>query len=245
MVLRERQVARARYAEAMIADGAAVDALRMLEQWVAESPLDEAAHALLIRALHRTGQRWQAFAVYRSVRRRLVDELGVEPGPELAAAHTAALDAVGPARTVPLTPDLAQYEQAFRLFEAGGVGAASPFFIVDELPRAVEFYRDRLGFEVTVSAPDPEPFFAIVRRNDVQFLLKVVGGNVGPQPNRTRHPYARWDAFVNVPDPDALAIEFESRGVAFSMPLADTDDGLRGFEVADADGYVLFLGRPR
>jgi len=31
----------------------------------------------------------------------------------------------------------------------------------------------------------------------------------------------------------------------FFEPLADTDDGLRGFEVQDADGYVLFFGRTR
>jgi DNA-binding SARP family transcriptional activator/catechol 2,3-dioxygenase-like lactoylglutathione lyase family enzyme len=237
MLLRERQVARTRYAESMIAAGAAVEALPALERWVAESPLDEAAHALLIRALHRSGQRWQAFDVYRSVRRRLVDDLGVEPGPELAAAHTAALDADSQAPLVP--PD------RFREFgdRAGAVGSASPFFIVDELPRAVEFYRDRLGFEVTLTAPDPEAFFAVVRRNDAQFLLKVVG--VGPRPNRSRHPYARWDAFVYVPDPDGLAVEFGGRGVEFSAPLADTDDGLRGFEVVDADGYLLFFGRPR
>jgi hypothetical protein len=30
-----------------------------------------------------------------------------------------------------------------------------------------------------------------------------------------------------------------------SQPLKDDDDGLRGFEVTDADGYVLFFGRPR
>jgi len=48
-----------------------------------------------------------------------------------------------------------------------------------------------------------------------------------------------------VPDPDGLADEFGGRGVEFSAPLADTDDGLRGFEVADADGYLLFFGRPR
>ena len=28
-------------------------------------------------------------------------------------------------------------------------------------------------------------------------------------------------------------------------PLKDTDDGLRGFELQDADGYVLFFGRAR
>lgn len=35
-----------------------------------------------------------------------------------------------------------------------------------------------------------------------------------------------------------------SRNVEFSEPLKDTDDGLRGFELKDADGYVLFFGRP-
>jgi hypothetical protein len=63
-------------------------------------------------------------------------------------------------------------------------------------------------------------------------------------PNRSRHPDARWDAYVHVPDPDALADEFRDRGVTFSAPLTDTDDGLRGFELTDHDGYVLFFGRP-
>ena len=125
------------------------------------------------------------------------------------------------------------------------LGSVSPFFIVTELQRAVEFYRDLLGFEVTVTATDAEPFFAIVRRDGVQFLLKVVGEGVGSQPNRTRHPHARWDAFIHVPDPDTLAGELNDRGVTFSAPLADTDDGLRGFEVSDADGYLLFFGHPR
>jgi hypothetical protein len=48
-----------------------------------------------------------------------------------------------------------------------------------------------------------------------------------------------------VPDPDALAVELAARGVTFSAPLTDTHDGLRGFELADPDGYVLFFGRPK
>ena len=77
-------------------------------------------------------------------------------------------------------------------------------------------------------------------------MLKAVG--VDPLPNYTRdvnQGSARWDAYLNVPDPDALAAEFTSRGVEFSRPLQDDDDGLRGFELKDADGYVLFFGRPR
>jgi hypothetical protein len=55
---------------------------------------------------------------------------------------------------------------------------------------------------------------------------------------------ARWDAYLNVPDPDALAAEFSSRGVAFFEPLKDGDDS-RGFEIKDADGYLLFFGHHR
>jgi hypothetical protein len=44
---------------------------------------------------------------------------------------------------------------------------------------------------------------------------------------------------------EALAAEFASHNVKFSEPLKDTHDGLRGFELKDADGYVLFFGRPR
>jgi hypothetical protein len=77
-------------------------------------------------------------------------------------------------------------------------------------------------------------------------MLKDIG--VDPVPNYTRDVkkgIARWDAYLYVPDPDALAAEFASRNVEFWEALTDTDDGLRGFEVKDADGYVLFFGHPR
>jgi catechol 2,3-dioxygenase-like lactoylglutathione lyase family enzyme len=125
------------------------------------------------------------------------------------------------------------------------LSAVSPLFVVGDLQRALTFYRERLGFEVTHQAPAPDPFFAIVARDGVQLMLKVVAEDVGALPNRSRHPDARWDAYVHVADPDALAVEFRDRDVPFSAALTDTDDGLRGFELADHDGYLLFFGRPR
>ena len=123
------------------------------------------------------------------------------------------------------------------------ISGISPFFIVSDLPSALSFYRDRLGFEITFQAPDDKPFFGIVQRGQAMIMFKDVG--VHPLPNYKREPAARWDAYVDVPDPDALAVEFGSRNVEFSEPLKDTHDGLRGFELRDADGYVLFFGRPR
>jgi catechol 2,3-dioxygenase-like lactoylglutathione lyase family enzyme len=123
------------------------------------------------------------------------------------------------------------------------IASISPSFIVRNVTAAISFYRDKLGFEVAHQQPDHDPFFAIVQRDGAMIFIKSVG--VEPVPNCKRHRYARLDAYVSVPDPDALAAEFASRGVKFSSPLQDTHDGLRGFELEDADGYVLFFGRPR
>lgn len=123
------------------------------------------------------------------------------------------------------------------------ISGISPFFIVHDAAASLAFYRDSLGFEITFQEPEHDPFFGIVSRGRVMIMLKDVG--VDPLPNYKRQPEARWDAYVYVPDPDALAAEFTSRHVDFSAPLKDTHDGLRGFEIQDADGYVLFFGRPR
>ena len=123
------------------------------------------------------------------------------------------------------------------------ISGVAPFLIVRSVPAALSFYRDRLGFDITFQGPPDDIFFGIVERGAAMIMLKDVG--IDPLPNREREPGARWDAYLHVDDPDALAAEFSSREVAFSEPLKDTDDGLRGFEVTDVDGYVLFFGGPR
>jgi catechol 2,3-dioxygenase-like lactoylglutathione lyase family enzyme len=124
------------------------------------------------------------------------------------------------------------------------IAAISPSFIVSDVARTIAFYCEKLGFETTFRQPDINPFFAIIRRDGAQILVKSEGG-VAPQPNHTRHRHLRWDAFVYVAEPDALAAEFADHGASFSELLSDTHDGLRGFEITDPDGYVLFFGRPR
>ena len=123
------------------------------------------------------------------------------------------------------------------------ISGISPFFIVKDAAAALSFYRDQLGFDIMFQEPSEDPFFGIVQRGRAMIMLKDVG--VDPLPNYKREPQARWDAYFYVPDPDALAAEFSSRNVEFSEPLKDTHDGLRGFELKDTDGYVLFFGRPR
>jgi catechol 2,3-dioxygenase-like lactoylglutathione lyase family enzyme len=118
-----------------------------------------------------------------------------------------------------------------------------PFFIVSGVDRTIAFYRQKLGFEVWHQEPHREPFFAILGRDGAMLFVKA--GKAEPQPNATRDPAMRWDAYLAVRDPDALCAEFSGRGAEFSELLKDTHDGLRGFEITDPDGYVLFFGRPR
>ena len=123
----------------------------------------------------------------------------------------------------------------------------APLFIVRDVPASLAFYRDQLAFEVTFQGPAPSDiFFGIVERGGAMIMVKAI--DVEPIPNCTRdvgHGHVPWDAYMHVPDPDALAAEFSLRGVEFKEPIHDNSDNLRGFTVADPDGYVLYFGRPR
>jgi catechol 2,3-dioxygenase-like lactoylglutathione lyase family enzyme len=117
----------------------------------------------------------------------------------------------------------------------------SPFFIVANLPGSVGFYVQKLGFEAKYMGPDEDPYFAMVSRGPVSFMLK---GSGEPIPNHTRYEWARWDAFISITDPDALFEELRAKEVFFNQQLMDDTDNIRGFCVTDPNGYRLFFGRP-
>jgi hypothetical protein len=126
------------------------------------------------------------------------------------------------------------------------LGGASPLFIVRNVPQVLAFYRDKLGFDITFQGPEENDiFFGIVQRGRAMIMFKDV--DVEPVPNHTRdigHGIARWDAYIYVPDPDALAAEFSTRNVEFATPLTNNSDDLRGFEIKDLNGYIIYFGRP-
>ncbi|WP_168220603.1 BTAD domain-containing putative transcriptional regulator [Streptomyces sp. RFCAC02] len=114
-------------AEAELARGRAAAVVGELSDLVRAHPLRERLHALLMTALHRSGRRSDALAAYRTARKVLVAELGLEPGPELraleahiltgrgaGAADTAGSGTVTPGR--PPTPPPAQLPMDVRGF---------------------------------------------------------------------------------------------------------------------------------
>jgi DNA-binding SARP family transcriptional activator len=90
--LRERHRATTfSWVEANLAAGQANRLIPTLRELVTDDPLSEYAWLLLIRALHRGGHTGSAIAAYHEVRRLLVSELGIEPGPDLQQAHLSIL----------------------------------------------------------------------------------------------------------------------------------------------------------
>ena len=87
----ERLAAVIRYGEAAVAAGTAREAIPVLEEAAGQHPLDELVHAWLILAYGESGRRSLGFNTFHGIRRRLADELGTDPGPELSAAHTSLL----------------------------------------------------------------------------------------------------------------------------------------------------------
>lgn len=79
--------------------GRHTEAVPQLRALVAEHPYRERFAALLMLALTRSGRQAEALEAYREARRRLVEELGLEPGPELREAERRVLTGEAAAAT--------------------------------------------------------------------------------------------------------------------------------------------------
>lgn len=125
--------------------------------------------------------------------------------------------------------------------------SSAPSFIVDDLGATLAFYQSKLGFNILHKGGgdgDGDDFWAILVRDRAMLFFKAIAPEIHPQPNSSRHEWARWDAYIGTDDPDSLYTEFVGREVPMHLELADTGDGLRAFEITDNSGYVLCFGRP-
>ena len=77
--------------DADLAAGRHAEVVAELEALVAAHPLREGLHRQRMLALYRAGRQAEALEAYREARRVLVDEIGIEPGPELRSLHEAIL----------------------------------------------------------------------------------------------------------------------------------------------------------
>lgn len=142
----ELQAAAVEYAEVATEIGRPDEVLPVLRRVVAADPLYESAYARLLVALAAGGRKATARTTFAALRRRLVEDLGADPAPELVAAHRlaqrGAARVAGPAE-VPayrqLPADLAEFtgrvaalrELRRRLPPHGGAGTAVTIFSIE------------------------------------------------------------------------------------------------------------------
>lgn len=111
--------------------GRHADLVAELTAMVAEHPFRENVHGRLMVALYRCGRQAEALQVFRTLRGRLADELGLEPGAALRQVHQAIL-AAAPADQLP--PALAP---------PGPVGAAARPAVPAQLPSDIDAFTGR------------------------------------------------------------------------------------------------------
>ncbi|MFD0597283.1 BTAD domain-containing putative transcriptional regulator [Catellatospora coxensis] len=112
------------------------EVLAPLRQAAELHPLDESLQSRLLLALAADGRQAEAVEVYRTVRHRLADDLGVEPGEELREAYDRLLHQrttpapAGPSSTLPrpaqLPPDLPAFHGRDELIAEARAAAARP-----------------------------------------------------------------------------------------------------------------------
>jgi uncharacterized glyoxalase superfamily protein PhnB len=114
------------------------------------------------------------------------------------------------------------------------VTSLAPQFLVDDLPAAVAYYRDRLGFETDFVY---EAFYASVSRDGFSIHLKCTPKTVADRTHRKQNEHL--DAYIGVRGIEALFHELKSRGAQMIRPLEQRPWGCKDFYVEDCDGYLL------
>lgn len=119
----------------------------------------------------------------------------------------------------------------------------APYFVVDDVIAAANYYRDKLGFSYSRFWNEP-PSFCMVSRSGVVIMLAQYKQTGAIRPNRVVDPQGEaWDAYIWIDNADQLHAEFMSKGVKITRDVCDQPYGCRDFDVEDCNGYRLCFGQ--
>jgi phosphoglycerate dehydrogenase-like enzyme/DNA-binding SARP family transcriptional activator/tetratricopeptide (TPR) repeat protein len=245
-----RTAAAEELADLMLAQGQAAEAVPVLTALVAEHPLRERTRGLLMIALYQCGRQAEALRVFHDVRERLAEDLGIDPGTELARIHQRllamdpALDAPAPQPPAPQPPAPSSEPAA-----PSGVLLSAPVQLsAAVLPAPAEPAAAETGPVASASAPaagaaadaaacpaqlPPEPAGFVGRGAELGWLEALL-----PRATPARHgasqvsPIALITGTAGV-GKTTLAIRF-ARQVAPLFPDGQLYVDLRGFDPAGA-----------
>ena len=110
---------------------------------------------------------------------------------------------------------------------------AATVFVVQDVLRSVEHYRDVLGFRTEFTYGEPT-FYAGVERDGVTIHLQAA--------SRTKRQPGHGAVNIFVTDVDALYRELNARGARTLGEPKDYPYGMRDFDLDDLDGNRLCFG---
>ena len=114
------------------------------------------------------------------------------------------------------------------------ITSLAPQFLVDDLSAAIDYYRDRLGFELDFVY---ESFYASVSRDGFSIHLKCAPKTVANRTHRKQNEHR--DTYVGIRGIEALFDELKSKGAHIIRALEERPWGCKDFYVEDLDGYLL------
>ncbi|MFF5338901.1 BTAD domain-containing putative transcriptional regulator [Streptomyces sp. NPDC013181] len=169
-----RQTVRELRTTALLVSGRMHEAVEAARELTLAHPLRETGWALLLRALYRSGRHPEALRHYADVRRRLADELGLEPGPGLRALHEGILrhelpplllaETVGAAAVAPVdegpetaAPEVPSPDGGDRPAAEGGGEEPAPRVCPAQLPGDLPVFAGRAAESAWLSAVSGAP----------------------------------------------------------------------------------------
>lgn len=123
----------------------------------------------------------------------------------------------------------------------------APILACADVEAAIAYYTDTLGFTLQWSmlGADGTSEFASVALADTEILLGVVEGFVEPEDMAKRGIGVQL--YITLPadfDMNGLYERAVASGAFITRPLENREWGVRSFNVSDADGYRLMIGKP-
>ena len=114
----------------------------------------------------------------------------------------------------------------------------APLFFTMDIPAALAYYEEKLGFECMGTWYQP-PVYAIVARDRQMIHFRCAEP---PLANAGKYSDELLDAYLVVEDANSLYAEYAARGVEFTRELGNTPWRSREFVVKDCDGRLLAFG---
>ena len=109
----------------------------------------------------------------------------------------------------------------------------SPQFLVADIDRSIEFYKERLGFDIDFRY---ENFYAGIIKDGYSIHLK--SGKPSIEERKNKRSNEDLDIVFSVDGIEHLYEELSNRTIEFVQPLRDMPYG-KEFYITDPDGYII------